>query len=465
MSPTSFTAPGFADLSPLQTLTAVQAAQIAVEYRAALGYYVGQGGAITVNGATAGSSAARVDIALGTDLAGSVEAAIAAQTAQAALATANSTTVASGSNGVATSTFAGAGVLSVASVSGFPTSGTLMITHAGVVSVITYTNVSGATFTGCTLILSTADATHGASVSVTMATSDTVVGSNADVTNPLWMWLEVDPSGVLQRNIGTAASPSAIPTLTAARIPHYVLFVPSCASSIDTLLTTPNGNAKLIDVRWLNPGPTPTGWQYDQDTWVYVSATSFKVAGKDVRTRFPKGTKVSYNDGGVDYGVVASTAFSTDTTVTLIGTSDYTIANATLTAPRYSYVATPQSFPEWFNWSPTLTGWSSAPTASVYRWRAISRTLTLVVDQLQGNFGTSNTTGWQISLPSGITSAAEYSQGPYGIAVDNGGALADIGRLIVAPSATVMTANTKANGGWTAANGKSLSGSLTLEFV
>ena len=32
------------------------------------------------------------------------------------------------------------------------------------------------------------------------------------------------------------------------------------------------------------------GWIYDTDTWSYVSTTSFKVSGKDVRYRFPNGT-------------------------------------------------------------------------------------------------------------------------------------------------------------------------------
>ena len=34
------------------------------------------------------------------------------------------------------------------------------------------------------------------------------------------------------------------------------------------------------------------GWCYDTDTRVYVSPTSFKIAGKNVAYRFPKGTKI-----------------------------------------------------------------------------------------------------------------------------------------------------------------------------
>lgn len=104
------------------------------------------------------------------------------------------------------------------------------------------------------------------------------------------------------------------------------------------------------------------GWVADTDTWVYVSATSFKIVGADRRTKFPKGTRVSYNDGSVDYGVVVATAFSTDTTVTLATNDDYSIANATLTAPRFSYASRPQSYPSWFNYTVTFTGLTSPPS-------------------------------------------------------------------------------------------------------
>ncbi len=37
-------------------------------------------------------------------------------------------------------------------------------------------------------------------------------------------------------------------------------------------------------------GDALDGWIYDTDTWTYVSATSFKITGKDVQYKFPKGT-------------------------------------------------------------------------------------------------------------------------------------------------------------------------------
>lgn len=99
-----------------------------------------------------------------------------------------------------------------------------------------------------------------------------------------------------------------------------------------------------------------TGWILDSDEWVYVSATSFKIEGKDVRTRFPTGTKIKLTQTTTKYFYVVSTAYSTDTTITITGGSDYSLADATITDNFYSYAATPQSFPRSFSWTPTWTG-------------------------------------------------------------------------------------------------------------
>jgi hypothetical protein len=88
------------------------------------------------------------------------------------------------------------------------------------------------------------------------------------------------------------------------------------------------------------------GWCYDTDTWVYVSPTSFKIAGKDVRYRFPKGTKIKLvQSGSTKYFYVIATAYSTDTTITVTGGSDYTLASATISGQAYSYADTPQGYP------------------------------------------------------------------------------------------------------------------------
>lgn len=92
-------------------------------------------------------------------------------------------------------------------------------------------------------------------------------------------------------------------------------------------------------------GDALDGWIYDTDTWTYVSATSFKIAGKNVAYRFPKGTKIKLVQTTTKYFYVVATAFSTDTTVTITGGSDYTLAEAAISGQAYSYAAAPQGYP------------------------------------------------------------------------------------------------------------------------
>lgn len=102
------------------------------------------------------------------------------------------------------------------------------------------------------------------------------------------------------------------------------------------------------------------GWTPDSDTWTYVSSTSFKVSGKDVTAKFPTGTKIKLTQTTAKYFYVVSSSFSTDTTITVTGGTDYTVANATITSPNYSYASSPRGFPHYFNYTPTVT--SSAGT-------------------------------------------------------------------------------------------------------
>ena len=77
----------------------------------------------------------------------------------------------------------------------------------------------------------------------------TTIASMADATNPKWVAVELDTSAVVNFNQGTAAAAPAFPTPTASRVVLGWLFIPANATNVDTLLTTNNGLAKLIDAR------------------------------------------------------------------------------------------------------------------------------------------------------------------------------------------------------------------------
>jgi len=175
-------------------------------------------------------------------------------------------------------------------------------------------------------------------------------------------------------------------------------------------LTLIADSTKPDQTRWA----APDGWIPDAQIWTYASATTFTVP-VDVTGYLPKGTKISYNDGAVDYGVVASTPVVSGgiSTVTLITTTDYSIASAPLTRPRYSYEALPQGWPTWFNWSTTLSGWSANPTSTAYQWS--TQGPICICSVRQGTNGTSNNAVHSATLPGGLTLITGGAGGGYGV--------------------------------------------------
>ncbi len=103
------------------------------------------------------------------------------------------------------------------------------------------------------------------------------------------------------------------------------------------------------------------GWIKATDTWTYASATTFTIAGVDRTAMFPKGTKIKLTNSTVKYFYVVGSAFSTNTTITVTGGSTYSLANAAITSPYYSYASTPQGFPAFMSYTPT---WSNVTIGS-----------------------------------------------------------------------------------------------------
>ena len=97
------------------------------------------------------------------------------------------------------------------------------------------------------------------------------------------------------------------------------------------------------------------GWITSSDTWTYASATTFTIAGVDRTAMFPKGTKLKLTNSTVKYFYVVGSAFSTNTTITVTGGSDYTLADPAITSPYYSYASCPQGFPAEFTYAPSYS--------------------------------------------------------------------------------------------------------------
>lgn len=135
--------------------------------------------------------------------------------------------------------------------------------------------------------------------------------------------------------------------------------------------------------------PILDGWIDDSaETWTYASATTFTVAG-DLTSKYTAGTRIKLTQSAtVKYFVVVGSSYGApNTTVTVTGGDDYSIANSTISANYHSYAANPQGYPEWFGFTPTLTGFAS-PTIRTSRFAVHGRVCTYFFDVLATGDGT-----------------------------------------------------------------------------
>jgi hypothetical protein len=248
----------------------------------------------------------------------------------------------------------------------------------------------------------------------------------------------------IRHTLGTVVPHDSHSSLSNLSNDDHTQYTKHPASSTDNAIVRWDGTSGRIiqnsDVRIDDNGKLSgdglDGWIYDTDTWVYNSTISFKITGKDVCYRFPKGTKIKLvQSSTIKYFYVVATAFTSgNTIVTVTGGSDFTLANIAITGHAYSYAAAPQGFPQWFNYTPTIyTGWSALPTGT-YKFYAVGNTCFYNIDQSDG---TSNGATTQLGMP--ITAAGnQVFGGACGLAVDNGTILTGAARWYIEKSATFV---------------------------
>lgn len=108
------------------------------------------------------------------------------------------------------------------------------------------------------------------------------------------------------------------------------------------------------------------GWLPAGETWTYASATTFTISG-DKTGKYQIGDKIKLTQTTAKYFSVIEVSYSDpNTTITITGGTDYTLADATITNPFYSKIENPQGFSHWFNWTPTITyaGGTTDPTSN-----------------------------------------------------------------------------------------------------
>lgn len=220
---------------------------------------------------------------------------------------------------------------------------------------------------------------------------------------------------------------------------------PVDADKIKLLDSAASFAAKVVTLTnlWANYLKAKTDALYQpQDGWIPITATwtrtgdhTFTVSG-DVTAAYRKGTKVRYKDGGAyEYGVIGNSTYSApNTTITLITNSDYAMAATTITDKYISYIENPEGFPDWFNWSPTISGFSSNPTNSVYRWKVYNQTIKCFIRQ--GSTGTSNATTFTISAPIVAVTITNMQWGNLAAVTDNGTFLTTPGAVRILTAGT-----------------------------
>lgn len=148
-----------------------------------------------------------------------------------------------------------------------------------------------------------------------------------------------------------------------------------------------------------------SGWVQDGTTWTRTSNTTFTVPG-NVASVYETGVIVKWTESGTQkYGIVASSAYTTLTTVTLVSTSDYVMAaspDANSNNYAQSWLGIPYDFPGSFTWSGVGVSGGTSPTVSyaTFSIKPGRRILMSFAVTCTSNAGTFTLTG----LP--ITSAA-----------------------------------------------------------
>lgn len=209
------------------------------------------------------------------------------------------------------------------------------------------------------------------------------------------------------------------------------------------------------------------GWVDDTaETWTFASATTFTVA-TDLTAKYTVGTRLKLTQSAtVKFFVVSagSTFAGGNTTVTISGGSDYTFANAAVSANFHSYAANPQGWPTWFNFTlGSVVGFSSVTLKLGF--------FSVFGDLVYISFvvsGTSNATSLTFTTPFVQLNNTFYTNTFLNIpctVTDSGTTQTSPGKIQMTPgSATVTITKTLNSGAFTNTGSKAAQGTIGFAF-
>lgn len=123
------------------------------------------------------------------------------------------------------------------------------------------------------------------------------------------------------------------------------------ATDIVYVVTTPGGTpaSKKATLTTLRQILMVDGWIEAGETWTYASADAptftFTISG-DKTGKYSVGMRVKLTQTTIKYFIITAVSYGApNTTVTIYGGTDYTLANAAITLPFYSMSKAPLGFP------------------------------------------------------------------------------------------------------------------------
>lgn len=173
------------------------------------------------------------------------------------------------------------------------------------------------------------------------ASTNIVANMISDVVYDGTDYVVLDPVGVFTTD--ATLSTSDITTNNASTLKHGFLKKLS-GNSYDFM----NGIGDWIKL------PALDGWIAAGVTWTYAGPSTFTISG-DYTSVYKPSTLLKFTQTTPKYATVVSSSYSApNTTVTIAVNTDYTIANAAITSPYYSYTNA-LDHPLLYNFSPNWT--------------------------------------------------------------------------------------------------------------
>lgn len=226
------------------------------------------------------------------------------------------------------------------------------------------------------------------------------------------------------------------------------------------VVPTPVAAMQAATKQYVDDNGSPlSGWKAIAETWAYISANSVSVPA-GATARYQKGDYIMLGQTTTKYFVVIAVA---DTVLTLTGGSDYVIDNAAITAVYLSRQANPFGFPGEFNYNPTSGGFSAAPTGVVARFSIKGGVCSVSIRQ--ANNGTSNSSGFSVTLPVPAANVAGAQWTAPAMVVDNGAVPTTPGLAVInAASASIALYINYAGTAFTATGGKRVA-AVVLQYA